>query len=428
MHTLFSRSLFGPPFLSSSFGRRLGVRLLVLLALTLGGVQVGWGQTDTRGSRSEVDLNLRVYPMDFWGPRVGPGAGIGGVVHNLGRRHSQVLATVAPAQHEQVATLSVVSASPERARQYLFLTGRGLHTDRRWFYGLGPASGEDTRLAFRQTTARAQIGFGQQLFDRRLHVRPLLTLHHIRTTGLSGPSSELSSRSQRHVERLRGSGPPGPRQTGLQAGARLQYDTKSARDSDRPSLRLHGSWHRYVDLSGSSLAFDQLKLSARGTLSLSERHRLRLRTGLARTWSRDSAPVPFYHRPTLDGSVVPGWARSRFVGNDRLMAQARYQFPLVDASPFITLDGHVGVHAAAVYDHLPSQFAPVVSFERTLSPDASTYPVRPSASVGLTFRVPVRPRTTVDVALGASPEGLAATRLTIQRPLHRFRPPHHSSR
>ncbi|MFP4228685.1 MAG: hypothetical protein ACLFTE_07650 [Salinivenus sp.] len=368
--------------------------------------------------------------MDFWGPRVGPGAGAGLVVHNLVRNHSQVLATAAPALHEQVTTLSFVSASPKRARQYLLVTGRAMHTDRRWFYGLGPAAGEDERLSLRQTSARARIGFGQQFFDRRLHVRPQITLHHIRTTGLSGTPSNLSPRSERHVGRLLGSGPPGSQQTGLLVGARLEYDTQAARASSArtSSLRLNGSWNRYVDLRGTPLSFDQLALSARGDLFLSGRHRIQLRSDLVRTWSRDRAPVPFYYRPTLDGSVVPGWARSRFVGNDRLVAQAQYRFPLADASPFVTLDGHVGVHAGAIYDHLPSQFSPVVSFERTLSPGASTYPLRPSASLGLSFRVPMRPRTAVDVALGVSPEGVTATRLTIDRPLHLVRPSHHSSR
>lgn len=402
--------------------------VVALMLVGVGGLQSGQAQGSFPGSGSDLNANLRVYPLDTWGPRVGPGMGAGVVVHNLGRRHAQWLVTAAPALHEQVATVSFASANPDRAQQYVIASARGLHTDRRWFYGLGPAASNDARLSFRQKTGRAQLGIGQTFWDRRVHVRPHLTLQHIRTTGFTGDPAALSLRSEQHVELLRGSGPPGARQTGVRAGMMVQFETRPSDDSARPNLTMQGEWDRYLDLSGVPLAFDQLDLKALVSIPVTNQHRLRLRTSLVRTWSRDRAPVPFYQRPTLDGSVVPGWARSRFVGNDRLTATARYEFPLVDTPPVFSLDGHLGIHAAGIYDDLPAQFAPAISFDHTLSSEASTYPLRPSASVGLQLRMPMRPRTAVDVALGVSPEGLSAVRLTIDRPLSLVGPPHHTSR
>ena len=429
MHTPFPR-----PWTPQSAPRLLQagylpyILLAALLLVNAGLVPPAQAQGSFPGSGTDRNVNVRVYPLDVWGPRVGPGMGAGLIVHNLGRRHAQWLLTAAPALHEQVATLSYASANPDRARQYVTASARALHTDRRWFYGLGPATSDDARLSFRQKTGRVQIGVGQTFWDGRVHVRPQFTFQHIRTTGRTGDPTALSPQSQRHIERLQGGGPPGARQTGVRAGAMVQYETRPTDKSSRPNFRVRGQWDRYVDLSGSALAFDQFDLMASGSIPVSHRHRLHLQTGLVRTWSRDAAPVPFYQRPTLDGSVVPGWARSRFAGNDRLTATARYEFPLLDVSPLLSLDGRVGVHAAGIYDDLPAQFTPVLSFDQTLASGAKTYPLRPSASFGLELRMPMRPRTQVNVALGVSPEGLSAVRLTLDRPLSLVRPIHHTSR
>ncbi len=429
MHTPWSRPSISHG--TAPLQKRSPLRVVFLVAVLvglLGSVPPVQAQGSFPGSGTTLNTNVRLYPLDVWGPRVGPGIGAGLVVHNLGRRHAQWLLTAAPALHEQVATLSFASAHPGTARQYVIATARALHTDRRWFYGLGPAAPHDARLSFRQRTGRVHIGVGQAVWGRRLHIRPHVTLQHVRTTGRTGDASALPPRSQRHAERLRDTEVPGAQQTGVRAGVRIRYETRSSGERTGSSAQVQGEWDRYVDLSGVPLSFDQLDVKVRGSIPLSSRHRLLLRSSLVRTWSRDTAPVPFYQRPTLDGSIVPGWARSRFVGHDRLTATARYEFPLIDTTPVFALDGHLGVHAAGIYDDLPAQFEPVLSFKETLSPAASTYPLRPSASVGLTVRMPMRPRATVDLALGMSPEGLSAMRLTIDQPLSLIRPPHHTSR
>lgn len=402
--------------------------LTAVLLVGVGGLQSGCAQGSFPGSGTDLNANFRVYPLDVWGPRVGPGIGAGLVVHNLGRRHAQWLLTAAPALHEQVATVSFASANPDRARQYVVASARALHTDRRWFYGLGPATSDDARLSFRQKTGRAQIGAGQTFWDQRVHIRPQLTLQHVRTTGHTGTPTALPRRSQRHVERFRDGESPGARQTGIRTGVMVQYETRPSAPPTRSNVQVQGKWDRYKDLSGTSVMFDQFDVQTLASIPVSSRHRLRLRASLVRTWSRDTTPVPFYERPTLDGSVVPGWARSRFVGNDRLTATARYEFPLVDVPPLLALNGHLGIHAAGIYDDVSDQFAPVLSFDHTLSSEAATYPLRPSASVGLELGIPMRPRSAVDVALGVSPEGLSAVRLTIDHPFSLARPPHHTSR
>lgn len=429
MHTLRTWSSAAPRvFQGATSGCTRAFFLLVLLLLASGAFGSLHAQPSFPGSGSGVGVNLRVYPFDVWGPRVGPGIGAGLVVHNAGRSHARWLLTAAPALHEQVGTLSFASANPDRADQYVLVSLRGLHTDRRWFYGLGPASDVDTRLSFRQHAARAQVRLGQALWQRRLRVEPHATLQHVRTTGVTGNRSALSPRSATHVRRLLGSGPPGARQTGMRVGGTLRLEAPAPRSSDRAGVTLQTTWDRYLDLSGSELAFDQWDVEVRGVVPLQGQHRLALHAGLVRTWSRDDAPVPFYQRPTLDGSLVPGWPRSRFVGADRVATSIRYRFPLINEPPLFRLGGHVGLHAASIYDNVTEQFAAALAFDRTRDVDATTYPLQPSASLGVSMEVPMRPRTQIEFAVGISPEGLSAARLTMHRPLLLLRPPHHLSR
>jgi len=402
--------------------------LCICAVLFLGwAVESATAQPKFPGSGSNLNANLRVYPLDVWGPRAGAGAAAGLVVNNLGRQHAQWLLTAAPAAHEQVGTFSFDSANPRRARRYVSVHTRALHTDRLWFYGLGPASRSSSRLAFDHTAVRTHLQAGQAVLGQRLRLQPHATLQYHRITDIDG-TSVLRPPSAAHLARLQPGRDPGREQIGVRLGASVQLDTRD--DARRPTegLLLQGIWDHYVSLDDSGLDFDQLDLNAYGYVPLGGAHRLALQGRLAVTFERDDVPVPFYQLPTLDGSLVPGWNRSRFVGADRLITSALYRFPLFDVSGLVRFEGHLGIHAASVYDDIGDQFEASLSFDDPLPAQETTFPLRPAISAGLQFGLPLRTRTLVELALGGSPEGVSGVRLTFSRDLSLTRPPHHTSR
>lgn len=380
------------------------------------------------GAGSDLSVNVRVYPLDLWSPRVGPGIGAGLVVHNLGRRYAQGLLTVAPALYEQVATLSWASANPRRTRRFVAVTARGRRTERLWFYGLGPASQDRSRVTLDQNALRAGLRVGQTFLDRRLLLRPHATLQFARVSSIRGDRAALRPRSRRHLRRLADGREPGTRQTGIRVGMGVQWDTRDAPQRPTRGALLQTVWDRYLPLDGTALSFDQVDLAAIGYVPLGGLHRLVLRGQIALTANRGEGPVPFYQLPTLDGSVVPGWRRSRFVGADRLMTSLLYRFPIFGFGSAAAVEGHLGVHAASVYDNLGPQFDPALSFDDEVRPGGSV-PLRPAASAGLRFGVPMRGRTMVELAAGVSPEGLSGVRFTITQPLNSMQGrAHHTSR
>jgi hypothetical protein len=408
------------------------LRLLLLLGAMLGllntpaAAQVGFS-----GAPEESGLNVRVYPLDTWSPRVGAGVGAGLVVHHLGRQHSQALLTAAPAQHEQVATVAWASANPNRARQYVLVSARGLHTNRDWFYGLGPGSSSDTRQSIERSAVQIRLRTGQHLLNRRLLVQPHVGLSAHRVDRVPAPSAPgLNTRSKTHLQQL-ASDPIGPLQsghTGLRVGVDAQYDTTPQDSRSTRGLRLEAGWVRYTGFTSSVLVYDQLDLAAMGHVPLGGAHHLVGRLSLTHTVARDQGSVPYFLRPTLGGSKVPGWDRHRFVDSDRLIGSVLYRFPLARSFNVIRLDGHLGVHAASVYEDVFSNAAFDLTFEESPNLDPSSVPLRPAASIGTRIGLLFRELPALDLAVGLSPEGVTAVRFTLSQDLQALRPSHHQLR
>lgn len=396
-------SIFCPIFKSTRRGPGPCGRALVLgLVLWIGAVAPAAAQEGFPGAPDEGAVNLRVYPTDVWGPRVGVGVGLGLVGHGLARAADRWLLTAAPARREQVGTLSFASADPRRARRYVLVTTRALHTDRDW---AGPWS-------VARSGIRGRVRYGHTFLDRRLLVQPHVSV-------LSTTIDDVRRRDGASA-----AAPPSPGQTGLRAGLDLRYRVGARRGGLGPSATLQGTWARYAAVDGSGLQFDRIDLEAYGTLSLTGRHRLRLRAHGTLTDNRSETPLPLYLQPVLGGTVAPGWARAQFVGPDRVLGSLLYRFPLFTLGRSTVVGGHLGTHVGAVYRDLGTQFAPRVRFDE--AGPASTA-LRPSASAGLQFTVPFRPRAAVDLAVGVSPGGVTATRVTFTRRLQALRFPHHTA-
>ena len=216
-------------------------------------------------------------------------------------------------------------------------------------------------------------------------------------------------------------------QTGARVGLDLQIDLLDAPQVPTSGVLLQGTWDRYVPIQGPDIQFDQVDLDAYGYVPLGGAHRLAARASLTLTRSRSTVSIPVYLLPTLDGSVVPGWGRGRFVGRDRLFASALYRFPLLHYDDLASIGGHVGAHLAGVYNRLGDQFAADVSFEKDVHVNSGKRPLRPSASVGLRFAMPRRDHVSLELAVGIRPEGVSAVRFSFARALQALRPPHHTS-
>lgn len=413
--------------------RRASVRagLLVLLGGTVGLAAAPAAGQGFPGAPDEPGVNVRLYPLDAWSPRVGLGVGAGLVVHHLGRRDAQGLLTAAPARHEQVATAAWASANPDRARQYVLLSARGLHTNRDWFYGLGPGASPNGRQSIERSAARVRVRVGQQFLDRRLLLQPHVGLSAHRVDRVPSPAAPaLDAASRRHLQQLASEsvGPLSPSHTGLRVGVDVQYDTRPPRPRPTRGVLLEGGWARYLSVSSSFVRYDRLDLRAHGLVPLGGMHHLAGQLSLARTVGRGRAPVPYFLRPMLGGSRVPGWARHRFVDSDRLIGSVLYRFPLARPLGVLHLGGHVGAHAASVYDDVFTDAALGVSFDEFPEVEGGSVPLRPAASVGLRMGLSFREVPSLDLALGVSPEGVTGVRFTLRHDLTALRPSHHQLR
>jgi hypothetical protein len=130
----------------------------------------------------------------------------------------------------------------------------------------------------------------------------------------------------------------------------------------------------------------------------------------------------------LGGSRVPGWARHRFVDSSRLIGHLLYRFPLARPLSVLRVDGHLGVHAASVYDNVFTDAALALTFDESPAFDDASVPLRPAASVGLQLGLSFRQVPAVDLALGLSPEGVTGVRFTLHQDLQALRPTHHQLR
>lgn len=423
--------------------RRFRLAPLALLLLVAGALPVS-AQPDATPDipplgRDSVWVNVRPYPLAVWGPRAGFGAGGALVVHNLGRPGSQLLVTAAPAHHDQSGTFSWSTARrPEHVRRFLVVDGRARHTDRSWFYGIGPRSSQDSRTSLELFTAFARVRYGHRFFDDRLLVQPQIRVEHARYQGVDarrgfssgGDLSVLPPFDPRvHLAALSGeTSQLDPDLTGVAAGVDVAFDTRDRVVHPTRGVLLRTSFDRYVEATGADLTVDQIGAGAAGWIPLGGVHRIALHAGATFTRQRSGEVVPYHQLPVLDGRTVPGYDRSRFTGNDRFVAGALYQFPLFHQENLVTLEGHVGAHAASVYTNLFDEFEAAISFNESLgsaSDLSSRVPLRPAVSAGLRAGPLFRDAAFLDLAVGWSPEGVSGVRFTFIQPLTPIRAPHH---
>jgi hypothetical protein len=408
-------------------------------------------------------LNLRPYPLAAWGPRVGFGGGAGVVLNDMVQPGDETLATIAPAQFEQVYTLSYTTAAGPaltKADGWMMVGGRHAYTTRDWFYGFGPASAADSRVAFSLRTFQGSVRAGRYPFPDGLLGGQLLIQAHARvehyrlydadlpdisTVPGEGSASNPTpvGRTLRYAESIADlatdavSSGANFTTTGAVLGGDLAYDRRDRNHLPSRGVLLQASAERWLPTSGAEFAFWRTDVDAYGWLPIAGRHRIALRFRLSQVHETtgatrfrdalfDTDDLPHFVLPRLDGRDLPGLPRSRYHGRDVLAASAAYEFPIRTVLGF-RVEGHVGAYAGSAYDDIGEQFELAVYGSETLDGSRTTYPLRPTVAAGLRIGPQFRDDTYVDVAVGRGPEGFSAVRFSLVRRLSRPRPPHHTT-
>lgn len=395
-----------------SLGRLLVQAVLILsaAAATTGTAYAQTDRPDSVASEDEppaLETSFRVYPTPLWTRSTGFAAGIRYAVRNIVLPHDRVLVIAKPGQHLGRYSATYFAGDPNRHALYGLVSGYYEDGGRRWYFGIGPSSSVNNRMAVEKTRLDVEVRLGLQPFDRRAFVQPVWSYqrHDVRDYAswnqgafvrLDGPSQERLTAAvtgapletnvyglDAGIDLREG---PGRRHRGalLQASARRHTFPQSGRDAfDRYEVGAH-LW----------IAFDQQRLSLRALTRLSD------------------APltVPFYLLPILDDRLLPGYAWYRFVGNDLVAFTLEYAVPIFQFFEYAAMDAVLSAGAASVYDDISEQFESSISFEKTVTADRTAYPLRPSAAIGFELESFTEDGWSTRVLLGWSPEGIRLVR------------------
>ena len=378
----------------------------------------------------ELWVNARIYPLSFWGPRAAIGGGAGLIVHNVARSDDELLFTAAPARYEQVATLSYATRPPATARTYGIFSTRYARTTRDWFYGFGPFSDADTRVAFELQTIQSGVRVGTRLLPSvRLQGHGRVEHYRLYDGSLPDrPGDDAVAYARTVLDLTTDAHPTGAplTHTGVAGGFDLTYDRRDRSALTRSGVLVRATGEGHAAVGGIEASFLRSDVEVAGWLPIAGRHRVAVRLRLTQTHALDAEPIaPHFLLPTLGGRLVPGLQRRRYTGEDRLVASALYRFPIASVLGF-TIDGHAGVHAASVYTDVGAQFD--LRFSGWTAPEPrATVPLVNAASAGVTVGPIFRDETYLDLAVGVGPEAVTGVRFSFTQSINSPRPPHHVS-
>lgn len=348
--------------------------------------QTAW--PDTTDERGAFDTSFKIYPSPLWSRTAGFSAGVGLELENLLMPGGSFLITVKPGQHlgRYTATYFAKDAFTDPvyglANVYYETTGR------QWFYGIGPASSPDRKVAVEKHMIEAEVRLGWQPLGRLLQVQPLVKYIRHRAVGFRNWDDEaterLDERSLHNLQFSTGSGEDDGLQEGLAYGLLGGIDLRDRPVRPRRGMLVQAIAQRFDFQTPSGLTYDQLGIYAYGFIPVRS-GTVALRAVTQLTDQRSSVTIPFYLLPSLHGRILPGYSWDRLFGPDMLALTIEYQVPLFNIFDWAALDWLFSVGAGNVYDDLFDQFEAVITFKEHLEPGRDTYPLRPSISTGFDF-------------------------------------------
>ncbi len=384
--------------------------------------------TNAPTSDPTLDIQPRIYPLALWGTQSGFGLGAGLSVHHLGWTGSHALLTAKPAVHQGRYTLSFATHDPYTSAGYGLIDLRYDTNGNQWYHGIGPASQEQNRVGLDRTTMAARLRLGGYVAGRALLIQPLIGVLHHQTHTVrdedDGAQDRLDPPSRRALNAAAGELPgTEDRQTGLVYGLTVAVDTRDRHTLPRRGIHVQARARRYEELRTPDLRFDRYGIDAAAYLPLSGYHRLSIQARTTITDPRGTAPLPFYLLPRLDAQTMPGFARDRLYGPDRIHLRLAYHFPILQFRDAFLAEGTVTVDAGNVYSDLADEFTFDLSFDDVTESNQTNYPLRPGASMGLQIAPLFKDTVLFEGSLGISPEGTTLIRLGFATDLRALRLP-----
>ncbi len=408
--------------------------LFLSLLLLLTGAALPAGLRAQDSTRTDdvpgVALGFKFYPEALWSSSAGIGVGVGLEFENLIHPGSELLLTAEPAWHRGLYSASFFTADPYEAPAYgmlgVFYRDDGAY----YFFGLGPGSSKDNRVAveFRALETEARVGL--YALDHRLLIQPNVRYHRLDTNDFRDKDprafEQMDPESRRMLLFLKGNMDTGFGERwetldGFSLGMDLAYDRRDDPKLTRKGVLLTLTGRYFVSRQPSDIQFGVYGLGVYGFVPLSARGDvLALRALAMTTDDRSDFPLPFYLLPTLGKSLVTAFSSNRFVGDDLLLLTAEYRRPLFNGFNVMGMEGVVGVSAGNVYDNFFDQFELGLSFDRDMAPGQVRYALRPAVEMGV--RLLKFDEVFLTAMLGYSAEGIGLNLTKFIHPLQSRRP------
>lgn len=309
---------------------------------------------------AKVSFSPKVYAPFLWSPTAGLGVGYGVEVQNLGWSGSSVLVTGITSQRIGRYGVYATTRTPYAPGVNAMLGGTFETTGRRYFYGIGPFSDIDNKIAVEKQTyeAEARVGYSTEpRATRRVQAFGRYQFHQTRTARnlKAGAQSRLDSvsaanltfalahdvgavtggvegiwdeRNNIYVPKYGFIGQVGVSYTTAVSGADVSF------------LRTYGSFNYFLPIEWRNST-----IHARAIVSSVD--------GV-----RGDDPVPFFLLPTFDTDYGLGLATQRFYANDYFLVSGELQTP-VFVTGALDIDAIAGVTLYNAYDDIAKQFLPI---------------------------------------------------------------------
>ena len=375
----------------------------------------------------------RLAPSALYSPNRGFGIGGGVGVANLVGSGSLFTADVALQQRAQGVAAALYTGDPFDAPVYGFFSASASTTQRRRYYGLGPFTDGDDELYLNHDEGQVEARAGvYPLGHSGLLVQPSVRLLYDRLNGVDDDSprslavfdtpAEQPSREAvaSVIDRDR---------YGLSVGVEVASDLRDWRAYPRRGAFASVEARRFVALDGSDLAYNRLAVSTIGYLPLRGRTTVIGRLNVVLTRGNDADgdgvedTIPFYYLPTLDDRLAVAFQQDRLVGRDAAVGALGLRLPVVDFLGAYSIDALVMGFLGNVYDSLPDQFSPGVSFNVETAPgEDGRAPLRPALGLGLGLVNLDKERVVLGGLIGVGAGGVTLATLRIAYDLRDARP------
>lgn len=381
-----------------------------------------------------VRVYPRLAPSALYSPNRGFGIGGGIGVENLFGNGTQLTADVRLQQRAQAAALSFYTGDPFDAPVYGFGSAEASTTQRRRYYGLGPFSDGNDELFLNHNEAQIEARLGvYPLGTSALLIQPGVRFLYDHLLGVDdrSPNSidQAFATPGEAASRTAVESAIGQDRYGLSVGAEVGSDLRDWRAYPRRGTFGSVEVRRFFALDGSDLAYNRVAVSTIGYLPVRGRTTIIGRLNVVLTRGNDADgdgtedPIPFYYLPTLDDRLAVAFQQDRLIGRDVAVGALGVRLPLVDFLGAYGIDGLVMGFLGNVYDSLPDQFSPAVSFNVETRPgDGGRAPLRPAVGLGLGLVNLDKERVVLGGLIGVGAGGVTLATLRIAYDLRDARP------